>query len=129
MKGFTITPKQQKKLFKKVYKEKANYAKRIYKKYSTDKNNKLKLDTLSPVAKDVAVDIIYRGEYAAKSKNIKKRQRSQRIQKVLESKSIQKLKDLMTDRKFWKEAGTDNNRYNIRKKAVEAACKQDPNCK
>ncbi|XP_031553467.1 uncharacterized protein LOC116290550 [Actinia tenebrosa] len=125
LQDFTLTHEQQKKLFEKDYPRYVSKAKRLVEKYS---KAGVKFDSLSQVAKDIATDIMYRGDYSMSSRNPAKKKRSKRIQKVLDSKSLQKLKDLMSDKKFWDAAGVDPNRFNERKKAVEAACKKDPNC-
>lgn len=104
-----------------------NLSKTLYEYYS---NNGLKFDQLKPVAKDIAVDLVFRGDYSFDEFDEDKTSRSETIQEAIDNSkaNLTKLTDLMLDRGFWNEAGVDDHRFNTRADYIYNACKKDKNC-
>jgi len=63
-------------------------------------------DNLDPRIKDVAVDLIYRGDYTGLTR--------QRVQPLIVNNDVAGLKELMNDSQYWKGLGVPEDRYQRR---------------
>ncbi|KAK3727631.1 hypothetical protein QZH41_017652 [Actinostola sp. cb2023] len=116
-----ITRQQQKSLFEIEYRRITKTAMKMIKKYT---KNALKFKDLHPVAKDIVVDIFYRGDYSMSDS--KKKSDSVYMQKAFDKLSkhnLIALIQLMADQAFWVyKAGVDEARAKARAMYVYDAC-------
>jgi hypothetical protein len=124
-----ISKQEQKKLFELVYPRQKNKTKTMIEKHTY---TGLKFNQLKPVVQDIAVDIVYRGDYSMSDSDAAKKERSEIIQDTLDHSktNLTRLSNLMADREFWvDEAGVGDYRFNMRADYMYNGCKKNGNCK
>ncbi|MEH6471750.1 MAG: LysM peptidoglycan-binding domain-containing protein [Halopseudomonas sp.] len=112
--AITITPQQQKQLFIQTYQELEGDVIRICTKLDVEhKYGRTEWDTLDQAIRDTVVDLRYRGDYTAATR--------QRIQPIIVANDLAQLKLLMADRQYWVERmGVPVNRFNRRNRFLKS---------
>ncbi|WP_225414543.1 pesticin C-terminus-like muramidase [Stigmatella hybrida] len=110
-----ITPAAQKELFTKVYDHYESEVERISNKDDTvAKYGSVDFDNLDPAIKDVAVDLLYRGDYKPSTRT--------EIQQHLVNNDLQGLHDLLADEsKMTGDWGVPQDRFERRRDYLQAA--------
>jgi len=115
VKAVEITPLAQKNLFSTVYDHYESEVQRISNKPDTvDKYGSVDWDNLDPAIKDVAVDLIYRGDYTPATRKS--------IQPLMVANDVQGLHDLLSDEtKMTVDWGVPQDRFERRRDSLGAA--------
>ncbi|MDC0713150.1 pesticin C-terminus-like muramidase [Stigmatella sp. ncwal1] len=110
-----ITPAAQKELFSKVYDHYESEVKRISNKDdAVAKYGSVDFDNLDPAIKDVAVDLIYRGDYTSSTRK--------EIQSHIVNNDLQGLYDVLSDEsKMTGDWGVPQDRFERRRDYLKAA--------
>lgn len=110
-----ITREQQKRLFEKVYGDKEDLVKEISNSQSVvDKYGTVNWETLNPAILDMAVDLIYRGDYQKYTREV--------VQPLIVANDIKGLLKLMKNKEYWQTKwGVPVDRFNRRVAYLEKA--------
>jgi len=109
-----ISPEQQEKLFEITYNSYAANAERISnKKDVKEKYGETDWDGLHPAIRDIVVDLLYRGDYTSRSRQL--------IQSLIADNDLKGLYAVMADRSNWKSVPKD--RFDRRVRYLEQALK------